>query len=506
MAELTNKQYLDLAGLKVYDGKIKGYVDNAVDTLDSAINGVNGTLTAEIANRQAGDKAINDKLGDLSGLSEDGKATVADLFGAAAAALAEEATRAKAAEKANADAIAAINNGESGVLASAKAYTDTKVGEEKTRAEGVEATLDAAIKAETSRATSAEGTLQSNIQSSLEDAKAYTDTEVGKEKTRAEAAEKAINDNIGAWDAFDDEATITEVIEAIAGPEGLLDGLDARIKVNEEAIGTWDPASFGDKTISEAIALLGETFSVDGEFISMADVVGFIDDEKERAEAAEAKLTKDLSDYEKETDARINEVEKSVQDHHDQIDEVVSTLVGTDEGKSVRKIANEELAAQLLSGDADADFKTLQELAAWLEAHPESVAEMNAAIAANAKAISDEAKRAGDAETALDGRLDLVEAAVGQGGNVDARIEAAINALDSTAAHTAGADGLALNVAIVDGKLTSISGSIAANTYDAHGSASTAESNAKSYTDTELAKVYAAMESIPNSEIEALFA
>lgn len=55
----------------------------------------------------------------------------------------------------------------------------------------------------------------------------------------------------------------------------------------------------------------------------------------------------------------------------------VNTLVGTDTGKSVRTIANEELAAQLLSGKADADFKTLQALATWLEDHPEEVAEIN---------------------------------------------------------------------------------------------------------------------------------
>ena len=59
----------------------------------------------------------------------------------------------------------------------------------------------------------------------------------------------------------------------------------------------------------------------------------------------------------------------------------VVTLIGNDSGKTVRNIANEELAAQLLSGKADADFKTLQDLAAWLENHPESVAEINTNIA-----------------------------------------------------------------------------------------------------------------------------
>ena len=58
----------------------------------------------------------------------------------------------------------------------------------------------------------------------------------------------------------------------------------------------------------------------------------------------------------------------------------ISTLIGSDNGKSARTIANEELAAQLLSGKADADFKTLQELATWLENHPEDVTAINTAI------------------------------------------------------------------------------------------------------------------------------
>lgn len=63
-----------------------------------------------------------------------------------------------------------------------------------------------------------------------------------------------------------------------------------------------------------------------------------------------------------------------------QTDNKVNTLIGSDSNKSVRTIANEELAAQLLSGKADADFKTLQQLAAWLEDHPEDVAAINLAI------------------------------------------------------------------------------------------------------------------------------
>lgn len=65
-----------------------------------------------------------------------------------------------------------------------------------------------------------------------------------------------------------------------------------------------------------------------------------------------------------------------------------------------------------------------------------------------------------------------------------------ISLLDASVSQTAGADGLALSVTEVDGKITAISGSIAANTYDAYG-----EANA----------VYTAIQSIPEASITALF-
>lgn len=58
----------------------------------------------------------------------------------------------------------------------------------------------------------------------------------------------------------------------------------------------------------------------------------------------------------------------------------IDKLVGNDGDKSARTIANEELASQLLSDSAEASFKTLQELAAWIEDHPEDVTAINEAI------------------------------------------------------------------------------------------------------------------------------
>lgn len=60
----------------------------------------------------------------------------------------------------------------------------------------------------------------------------------------------------------------------------------------------------------------------------------------------------------------------------------VSTLEGSDAGKSVRTIANEELAKQLVAEGAQESLDTLAEIAAWIQAHPDDASAMNEAIVA----------------------------------------------------------------------------------------------------------------------------
>lgn len=61
---------------------------------------------------------------------------------------------------------------------------------------------------------------------------------------------------------------------------------------------------------------------------------------------------------------------------------VVATLVGSDTDKSVRTIANEELVAQLIPANAQEALDTLQEIAAWIQAHPGDVATINNSLTA----------------------------------------------------------------------------------------------------------------------------
>ena len=58
----------------------------------------------------------------------------------------------------------------------------------------------------------------------------------------------------------------------------------------------------------------------------------------------------------------------------------VTTLIGSDAAKSVRTIANEELAAQLIPQSAKEALDTLQEIAAWIQSHPDDASAMNTAI------------------------------------------------------------------------------------------------------------------------------
>lgn len=71
-------------------------------------------------------------------------------------------------------------------------------------------------------------------------------------------------------------------------------------------------------------------------------------------------------------------------------DDKVNTLIGNDEGKSVREIANAEIAAQLINDPNNSDsLNTLQEIADWIADHPGDAAAMNTAITALQNQLKD---------------------------------------------------------------------------------------------------------------------
>ena len=189
----------------------------------------------------------------------------------------------------------------------------------------------------------------------------------------------------------------------------------------------------------------------------------------------------------------------------------VDTLVGADTGKSVRTIANEELAAQLIPEGAQESLNTLQEIAQWIQDHPDDAAAMNTAIEAletkvdtgeqtvsayvpaaiAALNIGDYATAAAltavaDRVTTLEGashthanKAELDKIADGDKAKWDAAEQNAKDYADGLAGnYDAAGSAIAAETAA-----KSYADSLAAN-YDAAGSATTAETNAKEYADT----------------------
>ena len=95
----------------------------------------------------------------------------------------------------------------------------------------------------------------------------------------------------------------------------------------------------------------------------------------------------DLYYTEAEVDEKISEVSAPL-----------STLVGSDTDKSARDIALEVLTEQLVPETAQESLDTLEEIAAWIQEHPESFTALNAIVQNNSSSITD-----------LDSRVDALE-------------------------------------------------------------------------------------------------
>ena len=58
----------------------------------------------------------------------------------------------------------------------------------------------------------------------------------------------------------------------------------------------------------------------------------------------------------------------------------LTSIIGSDTGKTIREIATEELAAQLIPSGAQQSLDTLQEIADWIQSHPDDASAMNTDI------------------------------------------------------------------------------------------------------------------------------
>lgn len=281
-----------------------------------------------------------------------------------------------------------------------------------------------------------------------------------------------------------------------------------------------EDAATAQKTADDITALVGFTAGAGED--DPKTLKAYVDAEVSRATGDASKVAEDLAaEIERATGA-----EEANAGNISTIDGKVTTLIGDDANKSVRTIANEELAAQLIPESAKESLNTLEEIASWIQNHPDDAAAMNKAIedleklvgtlpegitattvvGYIAELVSAEETRATGVEADFEERISDIEEAIGEGGNVSEQIDAKINALDATVTNEVeGEDKPDVTVQVVetDGKLVSVSATVNAK-YDVEGAASAVQGSTTSTVADVEAKVDAFTEAT-SEQIAALF-
>lgn len=319
-----------------------------------------------------------------------------------------------AAVQANADAIAAINNADTGILKQAKTYADGKdaaIAAAKKAGDDAQADVDAL---ETKVGTVPADKTVVQMISDAQAAATYDDTALAGRVTAAESDIDALETKVGdksvsvqieekitalnlptTYEAKGAAATVkTELVgkdtdnadsATIAGAKKYADGLntamDTRVDALEAAIG--EGGSVGAQIDAKIQTLDVEDTAVAGQYVSaVSETDGKITvtraalpdyTEVYDAKGAAAQALTDAKSY-------ADGLNTAMDTRMDTAEGKLTTLIGSDADKSVRTIANEELAAQLIPETAKDSLDTLQEIAAWIQAHPDDASAMNTRI------------------------------------------------------------------------------------------------------------------------------
>lgn len=271
-----------------------------------------------------------------------------------------------------------------------------------------------------------------------QNAKAYTDTEIGKVKT-------TVKTNTDAITAINDDTTGI-LAKAKADAKEKADAVDAKVTALDKKVGVLPTGvDVKAKTVIEYIDEKVTKANTDASALA-----GRVTQAEKDIDAIEADYLK-ASDK-TELEGKIGTVDGKA----DAVSDKVTTLIGDDASKSVRAIANEELTKQLIPEDAKDSLNTLQEIATWIQSHPDDASAMNTAIQnlktlvgtipaevkdANTivayiqKLVSAEETRAKGVENGLNTRLQAVETQLGDGdGSVADKIaKAKQEAIDAAA-------------------------------------------------------------------------
>ncbi len=326
-----------------------------------------------------------------------------------------------AAVSANTDAIAAINNETTGILAKAKTYADGKdaaIAAAKKAGDDAQSDVDA-LEAKVGTVPADKTVVQ--MISEAQTAATYDDTQIKKDiKANADAIDvlegyvggEAVSTQIqtaitalnlattyeakGAAAAVKTELvgkdTDTENSATFVGVKKYINKLDTamdtRVDALEAAIG--EGGSVATQITAEIQKLDKADTAVAGKYVSaVSETDGIITVTREAlpdytntyAPKTHTHAIADVTGLQDALDGKADDSDITALDGRVTTAEgKLTTLIGTDTGKSVRTIANEELVAQLIPETAKASLDTLQEIAAWIQAHPDDASAMNTRI------------------------------------------------------------------------------------------------------------------------------
>lgn len=367
----------------------------------------------EHANKSELDKIASGDVAKWNGVVADhltaaDKDALEDAIGDVNTALGEEVTRAKAAEKVNSDAIAAIkddanidsfadvvaelakkqNTGDYATKAEAQAMAD---GKDAAIAEAKKAGTDAAAAAGQVAAdlsayqTTADGKFETKTDAGnkLTEAKGYTDTEVAKVQDEVDALETYVGT---IPEGYTEETVIAYINkkaeETLSAAQG--GSSETAASVKQQLDNYKDTNDIRVKAAEDAIDAIEADYLKSADKTELSEAIGA---EKTRAEGIEAGLRTDVDaikgDYLKKADK-------------DALQEQITT--------------NANAIERLSNGVSADEIDGVNDLINYVNEHGAEVTGMKKDIADNAAAISAEAEAARAAEGALSGRIDTLEA------------------------------------------------------------------------------------------------
>lgn len=377
-------------------------------------------------------------------------------------AIAAEEARAKVAEKANADAIALIKDGQT---IDSFADVETALAGKETAGAAAQALIDA--KAYTDglagnyEVAGAAATAEAN-------AKKYTDEEIV-EWVGTKTVQTQISEAITGLDLANTYDAKGDAAQALVDAKAYADAEDAKIesrvadleatehthsfveselnKIAEGDVAKWNAAEQNAKTYADGLntAMDSRVDALEAKFTgddSVADqIAAAVEAEKTDREAADADLQEQITANDGEiadlkglvgTTSVATQISTAVKAEADRAKEIEADLeerlaavegdylVEADKTELAEDIATAQAAAEAAQADIDAFMEaaevgeaavdTLKEIQAYITSDGAAADKMTKDIAANAKAIADEQARAEEVEGGLQDAIDAIEA------------------------------------------------------------------------------------------------